>query len=92
MEMKLTVAATETCRDDLDLDVVVVRGPRGTVLESKVFGSVEDDGVLRGESDGGHGGEIRGGLRMSRAERAMLYNTKSSREASHDREQYSITL
>jgi hypothetical protein len=52
--MGLTVAAAETCRDDVELDVVVLRGPRGTFLESEVFGSVEDEGVVGRESDGRH--------------------------------------
>jgi hypothetical protein len=52
----LTVATTQTGGDDRDLGIVVLWGPEGTLLETKVLGSVQDNSVLCGEGNRRHGG------------------------------------
>ena len=66
----LTVAATETGRLDLDLDVALLWGPHGALLDAEVAGTVEDDGGL-GAQHGGRHGSVRcgGGKRRRRGVR-----------------------
>ena len=50
-----TITTAETCRDHRDLGLVLVWGPKGTVLETEVVGTMENDCVLGGECYGRHG-------------------------------------
>ena len=49
-----TVTATKAGRGDGNLDLALLWGPEGAVLDAEVLGTVEDDGVVGAEGDWGH--------------------------------------
>lgn len=51
----LTVAAAETSCFDLDLNMALLWGPKGALLDAEVAGTVEGDGCLGAEDRGRHG-------------------------------------
>ena len=58
-ESEHTITSAEASGYDGDLGLTLLRGPKGTVIQSEVFWAMEDDGVLLGECDGRHEGKAR---------------------------------